>query len=214
MLPTRDRVWTLEGVEESEDKTKRTERNPETGEILEIDVIEQETILEEVIEAPTAIAVDPVADKWNLWFQEVLHRQQVCGFKPGWIYYQIVEAKPPLHIWEKFAELRGYKKSWAKYRYEEQEGIQTTEDVSANEPDWESIWQEVINQLSPVSRTLFATYAHLASVEGHQVFLKVRSEPLLKIMRPKKIDLETAFYQVTEQNLTVRLITSSDPMEH
>jgi len=203
-------VWTLEGVEESEDKTKRTERNPETGEILEIDVIEQETILEEVIESPRAIAVDPVADKWMEWFQDVLHRQQVCGFKPGWIYYRIVEAKPPLHIWEKFAELRGYKKSWAKYRYEEQEGIQATEDVSANEVTLESIWQEVLAQLHPAAMTLFSSYTDLVSIEGNQVFLKARSEPLSKIMRAKISDVERAFFQVTGQNLTVRLITSSD----
>ena len=114
-LPTRDRVWTLEGVEESEDKTKRTERNPETGEILEIDVIEQETILEEVIEAPTAIA-----DEWMVWFQDLLHRQQFYGFKPGWIYHRLEEAKPPLHIWKEYAMLRGYKPGWAFIRYQAQ----------------------------------------------------------------------------------------------
>ncbi|MFM7192664.1 MAG: DEAD/DEAH box helicase, partial [Microcystaceae cyanobacterium] len=110
-LPTRDRAWTLAGVEELENKKKQIGWNLETGEVLEFEVQETESLLEEIEEPATETTA--IADKWMLWFQEVLHHQQVSGFKPGWIYYQLVEAKPPLHIWEKFAELRGYKKSWA-----------------------------------------------------------------------------------------------------
>lgn len=140
-LPTRPRIWTLDGVEEPEEKKKRTERNPETGEILEIDVVEQETVLEEIEE--TTVETTAIADEWMIWFQDLLYRQQSYGLKPGWVYYRLVEAKPPLHIWKEYEKLRGYRRGWAKCHFEEQEGIQ--EDVSAREPDWHCIWQEVIN---------------------------------------------------------------------
>lgn len=114
-LPTRPRIWSLEGVEDVEDTKKRTERNLETGEILEFDFQETETVLEEVVEAPAAIA-----DEWMVWFQDLLHRQQFYGFKPGWIYHRLEEAKPPLHIWKEYAMLRGYKPGWAYIRYQSQ----------------------------------------------------------------------------------------------
>ena len=206
-LPTRPRFWTLDGVEEPEDKKKRIERNPETGEILEIDVVEQETVLEEIEE--TTVETTAIADEWMIWFQDLLYRQQSYGLKPGWVYYRLVEAKPPLHIWKEYEKLRGYRRGWAKCHFEEQEGIQ--EDVSASEPDWHCIWQEVINQLSPILKALFSPYAHLVKVENNEVFLSARSEGILKLMRTRISEVEMAFRQVTGQDLSVKLIVATEP---
>ncbi|MFM7580039.1 MAG: hypothetical protein ACKO5Q_24285, partial [Microcystaceae cyanobacterium] len=79
--------------------------------------------------------------------------------------------------------------------------------------DWESIWQEVVNQLGTVPQ-LLCRYAYLANVCGNQVLLKVKTEPLLKIIRTKIPDIETAFRQVTGQNLTVKLIVAIEPTKH
>lgn len=78
-------------------------------------MIEQETALEEIEETAAAIA-----DEWDLWFEDLLHRQQSYGLKPGWIYYRLLEAKPPLQIWQKYAALKGYKPGWAFIRYQAQ----------------------------------------------------------------------------------------------
>ena len=121
------------------------------------------------------------------------------GFKPGWIYYQLVEAKPPLHIWEKFAELRGYKKSWAKYRYEEQEGIQTQEDVSANEATVEEIWQSVVERLHPMLKILLQTHAHLVGIKDKTACLTVKSEPVFNIMQSHTSDIEATLSLVMGQ---------------
>jgi hypothetical protein len=47
--------------------------------------------------------------------------QQFNGYKPGWLYYRLLELKPPLDIWQQYAKLRGYKSGWAKYRFSEQQ---------------------------------------------------------------------------------------------
>ena len=117
-LPTRPRLWTLDGVEDVE--TKQT-RKP-SGEVVEIaaavEVMETESQLEAIEEN--------YQDEWNLVFSDLLRRQESYGYKPGWVYHQLLRIKPPLHIWQEYAALRGYKPGWAWIRYQAQ--LQEIED--------------------------------------------------------------------------------------
>jgi hypothetical protein len=104
-------VWTLEGVEQAEEKLEK-DATGEIGIKREIEVKEAITELQQIEESPE--------DEWDNWYRELVIMQTLRGYSKGWIYYKLVEAKPPLRIWLEFAAYRGYKPGWAKYRYEEQ----------------------------------------------------------------------------------------------
>ncbi|MGL6340281.1 MAG: hypothetical protein ACRC80_14225, partial [Waterburya sp.] len=42
------------------------------------------------------------------------------NYKNGWVYFKLLELNPPLYVLAYFAGERGYKPSWALYRYQEQ----------------------------------------------------------------------------------------------
>jgi len=110
-LPTRPRVWTLEGVEQENEELEPDEK---TGELRPKKVIVEEvTELVEVEETPEA--------EWLGWYRETTLTCQIRGYSKGWIYHQLLKARPPLFIWEHHAKQVGYKPAWAKYRYLEQE---------------------------------------------------------------------------------------------
>lgn len=113
-LPTRPRVWTLAGVEEA--NALKLIRKP-TGFVEEekpkLAIVEQEQILTEIEANPD--------DEWLMAYQQLAAAQQKRGYKPQWIYYRLLELKPPLKVWQQYARERGYKPGWATYRYQEQQ---------------------------------------------------------------------------------------------
>jgi hypothetical protein len=69
-------------------------------------------------------------ERWQQIYEQLVNQQQTKGYKPGWLYYQLLELKPPLTIWQQFARARGYKPGWAKYRFLEQQESEV--DLNAN----------------------------------------------------------------------------------
>jgi len=111
-LPTRRRVWTLEGVEQEQIELERDL----DGEIKPKKVVEIEEAIAELVEV-----VESEADEWDRFYQELLMKQTMRGYHAGWIYHRLVELRPPLRIWQAYATLRGYKPGWARHRWQEQE---------------------------------------------------------------------------------------------
>lgn len=110
-LPNRPRVWTLDGVEEQ--PPPRLERNPQTGEVKKVEIVEEAGSLSEI-----QVAYDT---QWQQTFEELLLLQQQRGYKIGWVYHRLLELNPPLEIWQQYARLRGYKPGWAVFRWQEQQ---------------------------------------------------------------------------------------------
>lgn len=109
-LPTRKRRWTLEGVETAPANV-RQKRN---GEIEEV----EPTAIEE---APAQLVeVKELAGPWGEWWGDILAAQQSRNYKQGWLYYQVVEACPPVQVWTELAAIMGRSPSWATARYREQ----------------------------------------------------------------------------------------------
>jgi len=111
-LPTRRRIWTLEGCQQDEEQLEK-DANGEIGIKQPVEVREAIAELVEVKESPE--------DEWDHFYRQLVTMQSLRGYNPGWIYHKLVEAKPPLRIWEAYATLRGYKRGWAKYRWQEQQ---------------------------------------------------------------------------------------------
>jgi superfamily II DNA or RNA helicase len=110
-LPTRKRIWTLEGVEQAPVKL----RKKANGEVEEI----EPTAIEE---APAQLVeVKELEGVWGEWWGNVLAIQQSRNYKPGWIYYQICDACPPADVWIAYANFLGRSPSWAIHRFKEQD---------------------------------------------------------------------------------------------
>jgi superfamily II DNA or RNA helicase len=115
-LPTRKRIWTLDGVEHP-DEAKKPKRKPKDQvEVEPLEVVETATQL-------TAIAEPTVEEQWLLWLQDLITRAKSRGFRDGWIYHRLMEGKPPLYVFQQYGRLKGYKPSWAKYSYQEAHGL-------------------------------------------------------------------------------------------
>ena len=114
-LPTRRRVWSLLGVEQEKQNTRRNIDGL-------IEVIEEPVIVEEKPVKLIEIVEDEDGDRhdfWEQWWAEQLRVQQFRGYKKQWIYFQLVEEKPPLEIWRKAAEYLEYKEGWAWHKWRE-----------------------------------------------------------------------------------------------
>jgi len=112
-LPTRRRVWTLDGVEPVEQK-KKIKRRPDGLITEELEIVETDQHLTEVSE-PTE------AELWQIWWRDLLETQRSRGYQQGWLYHRLVEQNPPLAVWQEFAKLKGYKRGWAYHRWREQQ---------------------------------------------------------------------------------------------
>lgn len=113
-LPTKPRIWTLDGIET---KNKTHLERKESGEIREVIVTEDEDFLLTEIDSS-------VETEWQQLFDDLIQKRECFGFKKGWLYYQLIELKPPLEIWIQCEKYLGYRRGWASHRYKEQ--IQTT----------------------------------------------------------------------------------------
>jgi superfamily II DNA or RNA helicase len=119
-LPTRPRIWALEGVETPEKKRFQQNRNAD-GLIEEFEITESDSALE-------AVEEDWVEQVSFAVLADLLEIQQARGYRRGWVYYQLRKLKPPLPVWQEYGRLRGYKPGWAWHKYQEQ---QQAEEVRA-----------------------------------------------------------------------------------
>ena len=113
-LPTKPRVWSLQGVE--------TPHQPQpqlwpTGEVSEG---RWPPKVEESDEELSAVEPSP-EDEWQDVYAELREMQQALCYKPGWIFHQLKAMKPPLKLWQRYARDQGYKPGWARHRFAEQQ---------------------------------------------------------------------------------------------
>jgi superfamily II DNA or RNA helicase len=106
-LPDRLRRWKLTGVETEPSEKLMINREGEvvTKEIKVVPIKELSEINEE--------------ESWWETYYQLIDTLEEKGYKPGWLYYQLKEQNPPLYIWEEYAKLAGYKRSWAKYQVQQ-----------------------------------------------------------------------------------------------
>ena len=115
-LPTKPRTWTLDGVE-SKDRKRQTRK--ESGEIVETEIVEAEQRI------LTEVAEDVVGD-WQQKYDHLLKELEFFGFKKGWLYFQLMNLKPPFDIWLQAEKYLGYRRGWAKYRFQEQQRVKAS----------------------------------------------------------------------------------------
>jgi len=112
-LPTRPRVWTLDGVEQLPQRV-RVDR---TGEVTVAPPPPPAPFIDGA-GALQQVAPDPMQE-WRAVHEELW---SVCAqrmYKPRWVYHQLVRLRPPLAVWQAYAQRRGYARGWAWYRWME-----------------------------------------------------------------------------------------------
>lgn len=107
-LPTRPRVWTLDGVVV---ENMVATRSP-SGEVVESEPIAIEETPAELQE----VVIDPL-EVWRKLWAELVLTQQAFGYKPGWFQYQLKDLNAPYEIWQLAGEHLGYKRGWAWYQW-------------------------------------------------------------------------------------------------
>lgn len=111
-LPTRQRLWSLEGVKRPKSDDNRVLQRNEKGLILEelvLDIIESKATLE-------AIESNPL-DEWQEIWNKLIKTQKAKGYHAKWIFYQLQKIKPPLEIWQQCADYLQYKPGWAWHQW-------------------------------------------------------------------------------------------------
>jgi superfamily II DNA or RNA helicase len=111
-LPTRPRAWTLEGVrEEPAPPPIRTL----TGEVVEarpeLAIFEQDR--QRLLEIETSLEPE-----WMAAYRDLCQQQQKRGHSVEWVYARLLELKPPVRVWQQYAEDAGYGTSWAWQQYQ------------------------------------------------------------------------------------------------
>lgn len=116
-LPTRPRIWTLQGVEEPQPQRPRLPSEAKETE---------ESALMVVLDGQDRLmAVDQsLAAEWRRSWAELVQRQQRRGYKPGWLIYQLKELQPPLEIWQMCGAHLGYKPGWSWHQWRATAGFE------------------------------------------------------------------------------------------
>jgi superfamily II DNA or RNA helicase len=117
-LPTREREWTLQGVEQVQEPIKICK---ETGEVVpnpgkELTGIEEIDI--HLIEVEEDEEVKHT--EWLVVFDKIINFQQECGYDNYWLLKKLEKLRPPMAVWQNYAELVGYKRGWAFYKSRDQ----------------------------------------------------------------------------------------------
>jgi superfamily II DNA or RNA helicase len=111
-LPDDDFQWSLAGVAKAQRPNTKRQRDPETGEVVEVEatgIIENQAELVEVTGSDR--------DRhWQQKFDELVRTQQQRGYKPGWIQYRLEDMKAPYPLWRIYGKWRGYKPGWAWHK--------------------------------------------------------------------------------------------------
>lgn len=114
--PARTRYWSLDGIEKTPKREPMvaTSRRERSGREPKRIVERGDRPLMEVIDSPFTEL------EWMEKLDQLFATQKERGYKPGWIYYQLVKMRPPLGIWKAFAIRKGYSPDWAKIVYSAQ----------------------------------------------------------------------------------------------
>lgn len=110
-LPTRPRIWSLDGVQDADKRILKRDKKGVVSEELELTVSESEAVLE-------AVEVNPL-DDWRCVFEELVQKQKSRNYNPKWIFFELQKMHPPLEIWQMCGEYLGYHWKWANYQFEE-----------------------------------------------------------------------------------------------
>jgi superfamily II DNA or RNA helicase len=94
-LPTRRRVWTLEGVEQEPEALE--DRGDGLG-LVKKEIVEEVAKLVEVEDTPED---DPaIPPELMEWYRRKLGICSARGYNRGWLKYQLAEIKAPLALWQ------------------------------------------------------------------------------------------------------------------
>ena len=120
-LPTRPRVWSLDGVEPEKAVAQRDRKSGEVSEGEEsTEIIEADRVLQQV--------EDDALGEWDAVWSELLEIQKARDYKASWLWYRLQELRPPLEIWRRLAIAMGNKPGWAWYQFKK---FSLTEDTAA-----------------------------------------------------------------------------------
>lgn len=117
-LPTREREWTLKGVEQVQEPIKICK---ETGEVVPNPEKELTGIEEIDVHLIEVEEEEEVKHKeWLEVFDKIVAFQNECGYDNYWLLKKLEKLRPPMAIWQIYAELVGYKRGWAFYKSRDQ----------------------------------------------------------------------------------------------
>jgi superfamily II DNA or RNA helicase len=119
-LPTRDREWSLQGVEQVQEPIKICK---ETGEVVPNPEREKTGIQELDVHLVEVEEEEESYPEWRQFFNELRDYQLSQDFNTGWLMYKLESLFPPMVIWQLYAEYAGYKLGWAYYKSKDQERV-------------------------------------------------------------------------------------------
>ena len=228
-LPTRERVWTLDGVEDNnKTQPKRHSHGIVTEE--EITVAETDTPLthiDETFEEPTPplsptpsppspppqkldvfakilgssphSSPSPELSQWEKNYYYLLAEQRENDYSLGWIYYQLKEVNPPLSIWQKYGQLRGYHPKWANHQFE------ALNPPSPLSPEiLQQIWQLALQDLPLLSQSLFNIHSRLSALDTPWATVSISSKTLLKVFHSREYEIVSALTRVFQHPIRVQ----------
>jgi superfamily II DNA or RNA helicase len=112
--PDRDRIWTLEGVQE---EIKRKLKRKPDGEVVEEEekppIVEADAKLIEVDESIDEALQFEVAE-----LDKLIEIAKAKGYKPGWVGYRFLELKPSYPALKACAVKLGYNPKWADWKWD------------------------------------------------------------------------------------------------
>ncbi|MGG6242654.1 DEAD/DEAH box helicase [Nodosilinea sp. AN01ver1] len=108
-LPTRPRIWSLDGVENADNRQPKRSKDGTVSEALELAVVESRAVLEVVTDEPLG--------EWEHVWGQLLQTQQARRYSPSWVMYQLRDMRPPLEIWRRCAEYLNHKPGWAWHQW-------------------------------------------------------------------------------------------------
>lgn len=130
-LPTTPRNWLLTGDELVETNTELY--RDADGEVKEREIVfvKATGVFEEIKDNYFDETIELCENKayfcrilspedWEIELSDLFDIARKNNYKSGWVYFKLLELNPPLYVLSYFAEERGYKPSWALYRYQEQ----------------------------------------------------------------------------------------------
>lgn len=229
-LPTRERVWSLDGVEDTnQTKTKRSSNGVVTEEKITIAETDTKlTQIEETMESPSPTSsashpeprktpllsqkmaesncssLSPERSHWEKGYDDLLAEQRKNDFSVGWIYYRLKEVNPPLFIWQKYGQLRGYHSKWAEHQFE---SLNPRSPLSAEL--LHELWQVALQKLPLLTQALFKTHSRLSALHTGWATVNISSKHLLTIFYEKQYHLESALTHVFQHPIRVQFFVDS-----
>lgn len=119
-MPDDERVWTLDGIEKPQKaKSIKKRRNPETGEVGDVEIVDTGTEFIEIAGRSTILT--PELQYWINTCDKIIQERELKERKAAWCAYRLLESKsqPPMDAWRYLGKKLGYHGGWAKYKFEE-----------------------------------------------------------------------------------------------